>query len=93
MSRRHHFHIDHLGHSVSATVQTGHRSFVEVLVDGKETGHAAIKGEQPVPVPVELPTDPPVTVTVLASMGPDEPRCELLATADREPRTMTPRPY
>ncbi|MCB8902264.1 MULTISPECIES: hypothetical protein [unclassified Streptomyces] len=93
MSRRHHFHIDHLGHSVSATVQTGHRSVVEILVDGKETGHAAIKDDGPVTVPVELPTEPPTTVTVRASTGPGEPRCLLLATADGEPQVMAPRPY
>ncbi|MFF3839337.1 hypothetical protein [Streptomyces sp. NPDC001930] len=92
MSRRHHFHIDHLGHSVSATVQTGHRAVVEILVDGKETGHATPKDDS-VTVPVELPTDPPTTVTVRATMGPGEPRCLLLATADGEPQEMAPRPY
>ncbi|WP_318208035.1 MULTISPECIES: hypothetical protein [unclassified Streptomyces] len=93
MRRRHHFHIDHLGHSVSATVQTGHRLVVEILVDGKETGHATAKDDGPVTVPVELPTDPPTTVTVRATSGPGAPRCLLLATADGEPLEMAPRPY
>ncbi|MGW1931602.1 hypothetical protein [Streptomyces sp. NPDC001919] len=93
MSRRHHFHTDHLGHSVSATVQTGHRLVVEVLVDGKETGHATTKDDGPVTVAVELPTDPPTPVTVRAVAGPGEPGCTLLVAADGEPRAMEPRPY
>ncbi|MFJ2935011.1 hypothetical protein ACIO8G_19855 [Streptomyces sp. NPDC087219] len=93
MSRRHHFHIDHLGHSVSATVQTGHRAVVEVLVDGKETGHATPDDDRSVTVPVELPTEPPTTVTVRAITGPGAPRCVLYATADGEPQAMAPRPY
>ncbi|MFF1507289.1 hypothetical protein [Streptomyces sp. NPDC058326] len=93
MSRRHHFHIDHRGHSVSATVQTGHRPVVEVLVDGKETGYARGDGDRPVTVPVELPTDPPTTVTVRATPGPGVPRCLLLTDPDGEPLVMAPRPY
>ncbi|WP_329280271.1 hypothetical protein [Streptomyces sp. NBC_00691] len=93
MSRRHHFHIDHLGHSVSATVQTGHRPVVEILVDGKETGHATDQDDGTVTVPVELPTDPPTTVTVRAVLGPGEPSCLLLASGDGEPRVMAPRAY
>ncbi|MFJ8661129.1 hypothetical protein [Streptomyces sp. NPDC093795] len=93
MSRRHHFHIDHLGHSVSVTVQTGHTAVVEVLVDGKETGYARTQGDRPVTVPVELPTDPPTTVTVRATPGPGEPRCLLTTEADGEPQMMAPRAY
>ncbi|MET9723643.1 hypothetical protein [Streptomyces zaomyceticus] len=93
MSRRHHFHIDYLGHSVSATVQTGHRSVVEILVDGKETGHTPIKDDGPVTVPVELPTEPPTAVTVRATPGPGEPSCLLLVPDGGEPREMAPRPY
>ncbi|MFE7585079.1 hypothetical protein ACFU5Y_26365 [Streptomyces gardneri] len=93
MSRRHHFHIDHLGHSVSVTVQTGHTSVVEVLVDGKETGHATTKDDRPVTVPIELPTDPPTAVYVRVTSGPGVPRCLLLAAPDGEPHVMAPRLY
>ncbi|MFH9723774.1 hypothetical protein ACH4M4_12535 [Streptomyces sp. NPDC017254] len=93
MSRRHHFHIDHLGHSVSVTVQTGHKPGVEVLVDGKETGYVVTRDDRPVTVPIELPTDPPTTVTVRVTPGPGLPGCQLLATADGEPQVMEPRPY
>ncbi|MEU5215094.1 hypothetical protein AB0G79_02700 [Streptomyces sp. NPDC020807] len=93
MSRRHHFHIDYLGHSISATVQTGHAPVLEVLVDGKETGYATTKGDRPLTVAVELPNDPPTTVSVRATPGPGVPRCLLLATADGEPQVMAPRLY
>ncbi|MEU3691054.1 hypothetical protein [Streptomyces narbonensis] len=93
MSRRHHFHTDYLGHSVSVTVQTGHRPVVEVLVDGKETGHATVTDDRAVTVPVELPTDPPTEVYVRVTTGPGVPRCLLLATADGEPHVMAPRLY
>ncbi|MEU2116862.1 hypothetical protein ABZ567_14700 [Streptomyces sp. NPDC016459] len=93
MSRRHHFHIDHLGHSVSTTVQTGHTVVVEILVDGKETGYARTRGDRPVTVPVELPTDPPTAVSVRVTPGPREPSCRLIATADGEPQVMAPRAY
>ncbi|WP_225798972.1 hypothetical protein [Streptomyces sp. NK15101] len=93
MRARHHFHTDHLGHSVSVTVQTGHVPVVEVLVDGKETGHATGQGDRPVTVTIELPTDPPTPATVHAIPGPGVPRCLLLATVDEEPRVMAPRPY
>ncbi|MGW8763530.1 hypothetical protein ACWGN5_13615 [Streptomyces sp. NPDC055815] len=93
MRARHHFHIDYLGHSVSATVQTGHTPVVEVLVDGKETGHATTRDDRPVTVEIELPTDPPTPVTVRATPGPGVPRCLLLAEADEEPHVMAPRLY
>ncbi|KOG57898.1 hypothetical protein ADK75_00340 [Streptomyces virginiae] len=92
MRRRHHFHIDHHGHSVSATVQTGRTAVVEVLVDGKETGYATTHHDHPVTVHVELPTDPPTQVTVRATPGPGLPRCIFEAPAT-EPHIMSPRPY
>ncbi|WP_328926166.1 hypothetical protein OG429_17060 [Streptomyces sp. NBC_00190] len=92
MRRRHHFHVDHAGHSVSATVQTGRRVEVEVLVDGKETGHATTHDDHPVSVPVELPTDPPSTVSVRATPGPGVPRC-FLEVVGADPQVMSPRPY
>ncbi|MEU6165041.1 hypothetical protein [Streptomyces tanashiensis] len=93
MRARHHFHIDYLGHSVSATVQTGHTPVVEVLVDGKETGYARTHADGPTDVGIELPTDPPTPVTVRATPGPGGPRCLLVTEADGEPRVMAPRPY
>ncbi|MEV7615025.1 hypothetical protein [Streptomyces sp. NPDC089799] len=92
MRRRHHFHTDHLGHSVSATVQTGHTVVVEVLVDGKETGYATTRKDVPVTVTIELPTDPPTSASVLAAAGPDGPHVTFTAP-DAEPRPMPPRPY
>jgi hypothetical protein len=91
MRRRHHFHIDHLGHSVSATVQTGRTAVVEVLVDGKETGHATTSHDRPVVVPTELPTDPPTPVAVRATPGPGTPHCVLELPGGEH--AMTPRPY
>lgn len=93
MRARHHFHIDYLGHSVSATVQTGHTPVLEVLVDGKETGYATTRDDRPVTVTTELPTDPPTPVTVRATPGPGVPRCLLLPTPDGEPHVMAPRLY
>ncbi|MFF8275947.1 hypothetical protein ACF05T_07505 [Streptomyces lateritius] len=92
MRRRHHFHTDHAGHSVSVTVQTGHTAVVEVLVDGKETGYATTGGDRPVNVRVELPTDPPTAVTVRATPGPGIPRC-VLEVEGAEGQVMSPRPY
>ncbi|MER8035330.1 hypothetical protein ACWEP8_21675 [Streptomyces hydrogenans] len=93
MRRRHHFHIDYRGHSVSATVETGLRPVVEVLVDGKETGFATTRDDRPVTVPIELPTDPPTPATVRATPGPGVPRCMLLAEDDTDPHVMAPRLY
>ncbi|WCD87270.1 hypothetical protein KPP03845_103646 [Streptomyces xanthophaeus] len=92
MERRHHFHIDHAGHSVRATVQTGHRPVVEVLVDGQETAQATTHDDHPVTVQVELPTDPPTPASVRATPGPGVPRC-VFETAAIEPRMMSPRSY
>ncbi|MFE5792759.1 hypothetical protein ACFQ8C_09285 [Streptomyces sp. NPDC056503] len=93
MRRRHHFHIDYRGHSVSATVETGLRPVVEVLVDGKETGHATIRDDGPLVVPIELPTDPPTPATVRATSGPGVPRCLLIAEGDLDSHVMAPRLY
>ncbi|MER7956043.1 MULTISPECIES: hypothetical protein [unclassified Streptomyces] len=92
MRRRHHFHIDHAGHSVSVTVQTGHKAVVEVLVDGKETGYATTGHDRPVTVHIELPTDPPTSATVRAAAGPGIPRC-VLEVPGVEPQVMSPRLY
>ncbi|MDX3534327.1 hypothetical protein PV721_08080 [Streptomyces sp. MB09-01] len=91
MRRRHHFHIDHAGHSVSATVQTGHTAVVEVLVDGKETGYATTRADHPVTVHVELPTEPPTPVSVRATAGP-VPAC-VFESPTAAPQPMKPRPF
>ncbi|MCM1945627.1 hypothetical protein ACFWG5_10470 [Streptomyces hydrogenans] len=93
MRRRHHFHIDHRGHSVSVTVETGLRQVVEVLVDGKETGFATTRDDRPVTVPIELPTDPPTPASVRATPGPGVPRCLLLVEDETDPHVMAPRLY
>ncbi|MGW8883149.1 hypothetical protein [Streptomyces sp. NPDC055749] len=92
MRQRHHFHIDHAGHSVSATVQTGHTVAVEVLVDGKETGYATTHGDRPVTVHIELPTDPPTAASVHVAAGPGIPRC-LFEAPGTQPHVMSPRIY
>ncbi|MFE5484237.1 hypothetical protein [Streptomyces sp. NPDC056527] len=92
MRRRHHFHIDYAGHSVSVTIQTGHTAVVEVLVDGKETGHATTGQGHPVVVRIELPTEPPTPATVRAAPGPGIPRC-VLEVPGVEPQVMSPRLY
>ncbi|MCX5123525.1 MULTISPECIES: hypothetical protein [unclassified Streptomyces] len=91
MRRRHHFHIDYDGHSVSATVQTGHTVEVQVLVDGEETGHATTWDDRPVTVRVDLPTDPPIPIAVRTTPGPGVPRC-LLEAPGVEPHVMSPHP-
>ncbi|GHG45729.1 MULTISPECIES: hypothetical protein [Streptomyces] len=93
MRRRHHFHIDYRGHSVSVTVETGLRQVVEVLVDGKETGFATTRDDRPVTVPIELPTDPPTPASVRATPGPGVPRCLLLVEDETDPHVMAPRLY
>ncbi|MFF6834712.1 hypothetical protein ACFY84_23005 [Streptomyces sp. NPDC012438] len=93
MGRRHHFHVDHLGHSVSVTVETGHSAVVDVLVDGKETARAGIGHEHQVALPVELPTDPPTTATVRVAAGPGVPRCLLVPADGGDPLVMAPRAY
>ncbi|AVH96724.1 hypothetical protein GCM10010497_55810 [Streptomyces cinereoruber] len=93
MRRRHHFHIDHLGHSVSVTVETGHSAVVDVLVDGKETARVTIGHDRQVALPVELPTDPPTTVTVRVTSGPGVPRCLLVPADEGDPLVMAPRSY
>lgn len=92
MRRRHHFHVDHAGHSVSVTVQTGHTAVVWVLVDGKETGYATTRDDHPVTVDVELPTEPPTAVSVRAVPGPGVPRCVLQAGGLAD-QVMSPRSY
>lgn len=92
MRRRHHFHIDHAGHSVTVTVQTGHTAVIEVLVDGKETGNVTTGSDRPVTVPIELPSDPPTPARVRATPGPGTPRC-VLEVEGAEPLVMSPRAY
>ncbi|AWZ04467.1 MULTISPECIES: hypothetical protein [unclassified Streptomyces] len=92
MGRRHHFHVDYVGHSVSATVETGHMVVVEVLVDGKETGHGTTHDDHPVTVHVELPTDPPTPVSVRVTPAPGVPRC-ILEFPGAEDHIMSPRPF
>ncbi|MCJ1679103.1 hypothetical protein MTF65_17510 [Streptomyces sp. APSN-46.1] len=92
MHMRHHFHIDHAGHSVSVTIETGRKPLVEILVDGKEVAHERTAHDRPVVLPIELPTDPPTPAEVRTASGPGVPRC-VLHLPDGEQRVMSPRPY
>lgn len=92
MGRCHHFHVDYVGHSISATVETGHTVVVEVLVDGKEIGYGTTRDDHPVAVHVELPTDPPTAVSVRVTPAPGLPRC-ILEVTEAEDHVMSPRLY
>lgn len=75
MGLSHHFHLDARGHSVTVNIDSGHRGAVELLIDGKETGRAEIHGNRPLTLTGELPTDPPLPVSVRVTPGPGTPRC------------------
>ncbi|MFG3545754.1 hypothetical protein [Streptomyces clavifer] len=75
MAQGHHFHLDAAGHSVTVNMYSGHPGLIELLVDGKETGHITLRGDRPRLVAGELPTDPPLPVTVRITPGPGVPRC------------------
>lgn len=91
MAGSHHFHLDARGHSVTVNVHSGHPGLVELLVDGKETGHSALRGNRPQLVSGELPTDPPASVTVRVTPGPGTPRCT--AVIDGTETMMSPRAF
>lgn len=93
MRRRHHFHIDHAGHSITVNVESGHTSVVEVYVDGKETGYADTPGDRPVTVTFEIFDDPPIPAAVQVQPGPGVPRCFFAEPPDAEHQVMSPRHY
>ncbi|MEU9371936.1 hypothetical protein AB0D71_46530 [Streptomyces avermitilis] len=91
MARSGHFHLDARGHSVTVNIHNGHPGLIELLVDGKETGRAALQGNRPLLVTGELPTDPPLPVTVRIAPGPGTPRCTVVI--DGAETLMSPRAF
>lgn len=91
MARSHHFHVDARGHSVTVDIHSGHPGLIELLVDGKETGHVPLHGNRPQLVTGELPTDPPLPVIVRIAPGPGTPRCT--AVIDGAETLMSPRAF
>ena len=59
MTRQHHFHLDHAGHSITVEVRTGHTPEVALLVDGKEVGYRHQRGADATVLTSELPDEPP----------------------------------
>jgi hypothetical protein len=81
MSRRHYFHTDQHGHSITVSVRSGVAHEVELLVDGKEVGHRNPKGAGTTVVSAELPEDPPHRFAVAVHeprFGSGVPRCSIL---------------
>ncbi|WP_225859637.1 hypothetical protein [Streptomyces albicerus] len=68
-----------------------HRGAAELLVDGKETGRAEAHGSRPLILVGELPTDPPLAVSVRITPGPGAPRCT--AVIDGVETVMSPRAF
>jgi hypothetical protein len=58
MTRQHHFHLDHAGHSITVEVRTGHTPEVALLVDGKEVGYRHQRGTDATVLTSELPDEP-----------------------------------
>lgn len=50
MRRRHSFHLDQGGHSVTVNVRAGHITETEVLVDGKECAFHRVRGHGAYPL-------------------------------------------
>lgn len=87
MSRHHHFHADHGGHSITVTVRSGPDRGVELLVDGKEVVNAPRVAGTTV-VSAELPDDPPLPFSVAVHQprfGSGVPRCSLMLEGSEEP--------
>jgi hypothetical protein len=83
----HHFHLDHLGHSITVETRSGHARAIELLVDGKEVGFRRERASDAVTLTGELPEDPPqpfiVRIERLRHRGHD-PACTLLLPDGRE---------
>ncbi|MFF3247046.1 hypothetical protein ACFYWY_25700 [Streptomyces sp. NPDC002870] len=76
---------------MTVNIDGGHRGAVELLVDGKETGRAEIQGGRPLILTGELPSDPPLPVSVRITPGPGVPRC--IAVIDGAETVMSPRAF
>lgn len=80
MPRRHHFHLDHLGHSITVNVRAGVNREVEVLVDGKVVARERVRGAGWSVMTAELPNDPaqPFQIRVhQPRFGSSVPQCVL----------------
>lgn len=80
MERRHHFHLDRRGHSVTVNTRTGKACDIEVLVDGKEIAHQKVRDRGTIMLDGELPDDPPTPFRIRlrqARFGSLAPYCVL----------------
>ena len=64
MTRRHNFHLDRAGHSITVDVHLGHPREVWLVVDGRETGLRRERAADMVTLDGELAEDPPQPFTV-----------------------------
>ncbi|MFC1410858.1 hypothetical protein ACEZCY_15930 [Streptacidiphilus sp. N1-12] len=81
MTRQHHFHLDHAGHSITVDVRSGHAREIELLVDGKEVGSRRERASDAASLPGELPGDPALPFTVRVEHlrhRSHEPSCTVL---------------
>lgn len=88
MSRRHFFHTDRDGHSITVNVGMGTPHEVELLVDGKEVVHERPRAAGTTVMTGELPDDPPHRFSVAVHQprfGSRVPRCRLLLDGVEEP--------
>ncbi len=88
MSRRHEFHTDHTGHSITVTVRAGPSRALELLVDGKEVAHRDHLGAGTTLLSAELPGQPPVPFRVAVHQprfGSCVPHCSLLIAGAQDP--------
>lgn len=88
MSRSHHFHTDHDGHSITVNVSSAGPRELELLVDGKEVVHRTPRGTGTTVMAAELPDDPPHPFRVAvhqSRFGSTVPRCSLMLDGVAEP--------
>lgn len=64
MTRRHHFHIDRAGHSITVDVRHRHVREIWLVVDGRETGLRRERSSDTVTLDGEFADDPPRLFTV-----------------------------
>jgi len=89
MGRRHYFHTDHGGHSITVQVAGGvSRGRMELLVDGKEVRRESPQCAGTTLLAGELPDDPPHPFRVAVHrprFGSRVPRCSLMLDGVEEP--------
>jgi hypothetical protein len=80
MTRRHHFHLDRAGHSITVDVRGRHTREIWLVVDGRETGMRRERSSDAVTLDGELAEDPPQPFTVRVDNlrhRSDHPTCTL----------------